>query len=168
MTAKEAPSHTDLMVTPESLTPWLARDGAAKTICDFMGWPEDGVAFSDAIRLAEQLGFKLLSALPPPKPSGNQEDSVSQSQPISDGHVAATSGAEGSVAIATDPMLEEFTRLNAAWLAQQAKNRDLWIALVTITGHYDARSEIYTNDADLAEAMAGIARQALRPEQATQ
>lgn len=67
-----------------------------------------------------------------------------------------------------DPMLEEFTRLNAAWLAQQAKNRDLWTALVTITGHYDARSEIYTNDADLAEAMAGIARQAIKPGQATQ
>lgn len=65
MTAKKAPGHTDLMVTPESMTPWLARDGAAKTICDFMGWPEDGVAFADAIRLAEQLGFKLLSTAPP-------------------------------------------------------------------------------------------------------
>lgn len=62
MSAEGAPGHTDLMVTPESITPWLARDAAAKTICDFMGWTEEGPAFDDAIKLAELLGFKLLSA----------------------------------------------------------------------------------------------------------
>lgn len=51
-----APSHTDLMVTPETIGPWLARDEAAKVICDFMGWPDDpGPAYSDALKLFDRL-----------------------------------------------------------------------------------------------------------------
>ena len=36
-------------------------------------------------------------------------------------------------------------------------------ALDRIIRHYDARSEIYTCDADLAAGMAAVAREALRP-----
>lgn len=53
--SQEAPGHTDLMVTPESIGPWLAQIEAAKVICDFMNWPEDGPAWDDANKLARQL-----------------------------------------------------------------------------------------------------------------
>jgi len=64
MAGERAPGHTDLMVAPESIAPWVMRDMAARTICDFMGWPEDGPAFDDAIKLAERLGFRLLAENP--------------------------------------------------------------------------------------------------------
>jgi hypothetical protein len=46
--SSQAPGHTDLMVTPESIGPWLEQVEAAKIICDFMGWCEDGAAWDDA------------------------------------------------------------------------------------------------------------------------
>lgn len=49
------PTHTDLMVSPESIGPWLEQIEAAKKICDFMGWPEDGPAWDDANKLARSI-----------------------------------------------------------------------------------------------------------------
>lgn len=49
------PTHTDLMVSPESIGPWLEQDEAARKICDFMNWPEDGPAWDDANKLVRSL-----------------------------------------------------------------------------------------------------------------
>lgn len=51
----QTPTHTDLMVSPESLGPWLEKDHGARVICDFMNWPEDGPAWDDARKLYDKL-----------------------------------------------------------------------------------------------------------------
>lgn len=77
-----SPGHTDLMVTPESIGPWLEQDAAARTICDFMGWPEDGPAWADAHRLATLLRGPPAAPSSAVLPSDGAHDDPSNTEPM--------------------------------------------------------------------------------------
>lgn len=67
---------------------------------------------------------------------------------------------ESEVLLLNDRLVKEMEYANSL----KAIAARLHAALLHISEHYDARSELYTSDADCAAGMADIAKRAIAPE----